>query len=247
MKKILLALLLVYFVTSTSTCYSCNSGTCTSGGDCASADQGSFNVNQQVVIDTPQTIAPPCPTPHIPVPVVNPPTYTIPTITPDIPEVCIISSPQVVAPPQVNPPTPQLPTINLPNIPTPQLPPLIPLPTYIPPRPTVPVILPPPQPVGPACTSLSNIFTLSFEWACRSNVVFHSCEANIIWNNVIIASIVPSNYQINIFKVNVTAVGGQNSLQIEGAGISDSLGLTIDNVQLIRVGSSQNIVINGGF
>lgn len=57
----------------------------------------------------------------------------------------------------------------------------------------------------------------------------------------------PSDYSIHIFKVNVTAVIGQNSLQIEGAGISDSYGLTIDNVQLVRVGSAQNIVVNGDF
>jgi len=45
----------------------------------------------------------------------------------------------------------------------------------------------------------------------------------------------------------VTAVTGKNSLQIEGAGISDSYGLTIDNVQLVRVGCAQNIVVNGDF
>jgi len=49
---------------------------------------------------------------------------------------------------------------------------------------------------------------------------------------------VPVDYTIRLFKVNVTAVAGQNSLQIEGAGVADTAGLAIDNVQLIRVGSA---------
>ena len=57
----------------------------------------------------------------------------------------------------------------------------------------------------------------------------------------------PVDYSIRLFKVNVTAVAGQNSLQIEGAGVADTTGLSIDNVQLIRVGSAQNIVVNGDF
>jgi len=47
--------------------------------------------------------------------------------------------------------------------------------------------------------------------------------------------------------VNVTVSEGQNSLQIEGAGTSDSYGLAIDNVKLVRVGAAQNIVVNGDF
>jgi len=40
---------------------------------------------------------------------------------------------------------------------------------------------------------------------------------------------------------------GKNILQIEGAGFSDGYGLTIDNVQLVRQGTLDNIVVNGGF
>lgn len=45
----------------------------------------------------------------------------------------------------------------------------------------------------------------------------------------------------------VTVQVGSNSLQIEGAGISDSYGLTVDNVALVRAGTSVSIVVNGGF
>jgi len=247
MRKLLIALVLIIVVISGDAC-TCGSG-CASGAGCncgCAAEQGSFNVNQQVVIDTPTTIAPPCATPAIPVPVVAPPAVNIPVIVAPQPVVCTLTAPQVVAPPTITPPTPVLPVIQAPNIPLPQLPPQIP-------SPTVPIVKPlppayqPPSYVGPACSSLSNVFTFSFQWACRSSVQFISCEADILWNDVIIASIVPADYNIHTFKVNLTVVAGQNKLQIEGAGISDSYGLTIDNVQLVRVGSVQNIVVNGDF
>lgn len=41
---------------------------------------------------------------------------------------------------------------------------------------------------------------------------------------------------------------GKNSLSFVGTGVSDRVGLTIDNVRLVRNSSnSQNIVINGDF
>ena len=57
----------------------------------------------------------------------------------------------------------------------------------------------------------------------------------------------PVDNNIFSFKVNVTASVGRNSLQFEGAGVSDGKGLTIDKVSLIRVGSANNIVVNGDF
>ena len=36
-------------------------------------------------------------------------------------------------------------------------------------------------------------------------------------------------------------------LQLRGEGIADSYGLTVDNVELVRQGTSQNIVVNGDF
>lgn len=243
MKKLLLAILLIYLAASCESCASSPGGAC----DCdCGGGQGSFNVNKPVVIDTPSTIAPPCPTPVIPIPEVKPPVVDIPNIDPSHPKVCTLNVPQVVAPPTVEPPKPVLPVIPNPVIPVPQLPPQIPLPTIPivnPPRP----VYSPPSSVGPGCSSLSNIFTFSFQWACREGVAFISCEANVIWNDVIIASIVPVDYEIHLYKVNVTVREGRNSLQIEGAGVSDSYGLTIDNVVLTRLGSAQNIVINGGF
>ena len=67
------------------------------------------------------------------------------------------------------------------------------------------------------------------------------------WNNVLIASLVPNDYNIHKLNQKVEAIVGTNTLRIEGAGYSDCFGLGIDNVQLIRVGSKKDIVINGGF
>lgn len=70
---------------------------------------------------------------------------------------------------------------------------------------------------------------------------------NILWNDVIVASIVPSDYNIHTQTIVVYVKPGQNKLQIEGAGVLDSYGLTVDNVQLKRDGTNVNIVVNGNF
>lgn len=88
---------------------------------------------------------------------------------------------------------------------------------------------------------------LSFEYACRDQVAFNSCLGNVIWNNRIVLSIAPIDYKINAVAFSVFVTPGVNSLQFEGTGASDSSGLAIDNVKLVRKGSLSNIVINGGF
>lgn len=197
MNKILLALLLIFLAASGEAC-SCSNGCQGDGCSCGcAADRGSFDVDKEVVIDSSSTIEAPCKVPVISVPVVSPPKVNIPTINVVQPHVCTITAPQVVAPPTIKPPTLILPTIQPPVIPIPQLPPQIPSPSCPPPRPTAPVYQPPVS-VGPTCSSLSKIFTFSFQWACRSKVPFVSCEANIVWNNVIIASIVPVDYDIHL-------------------------------------------------
>ena len=40
---------------------------------------------------------------------------------------------------------------------------------------------------------------------------------------------------------------GENVLQLRGAGVSDGFGLTVDNVKLVKEGTTQNLVVNGGF
>jgi hypothetical protein len=72
---------------------------------------------------------------------------------------------------------------------------------------------------------------------------------DVIWNNVIVFSVVPTDYNMHSVSVDVTAVVGENSLQFEGAGRIDSFGLTITNVALIELGdlTNSNVLINGDF
>ena len=76
---------------------------------------------------------------------------------------------------------------------------------------------------------------------------FHSCQALVIWNDVIVATIIPNDYAVHTYSVDVFVKGGENKLQIEGAGKSNSFGITIDNVRLVRYNTATNIVVNGGF
>ena len=58
----------------------------------------------------------------------------------------------------------------------------------------------------------------------------------------------PSDYAINTHQSYVYAKPGQNSLNFKDIGcFDDSYGLTIDNVKLVRDGTAEDIVVNGGF
>ena len=70
---------------------------------------------------------------------------------------------------------------------------------------------------------------------------------NVIWNDVILATIIPTDYQVRTKTLIVNVDGGENKLQFEGAGSSNSYGITIDNVRLVRQSTTTNIVINGQF
>lgn len=256
MKKILILLFLATLILSQQACAStsscqCAGGSCGTGSSCSSCGcSPSFPVNQQVCIQTPTTVAPPaCAIPNVPPPSVCPPPVCIPTITPPTINTCILTPPPVVCPPTVTPPTPVIPVVCPPNITPPPPPPQVPpigCPPVLPPAPCVAV---PPAPGSCGCQDkqLSNLFTLSFQYACRSGVALASCLANVLWNNKIIQSIVPVDNSLHTFSLQLTAVAGANTLQIEGAGISDSYGLIIDNVKLIRQGDTANIVVNGDF
>ena len=69
----------------------------------------------------------------------------------------------------------------------------------------------------------------------------------MIWNKKKIGHLAPKNYNIQTKSIDVVVNGGQNMLRIKGAGKSDGFGLTIDNVKLVRYGTTKNIVVNGDF
>ena len=94
---------------------------------------------------------------------------------------------------------------------------------------------------------LSNKFLLSFDYACRTGVCLSSCKGQVMWNGQVIYSINPCDHAVHNYKVWVYVKTGQNKLQFQGAGQSDSYGLTIDNVKVVRYGNYENIAVNGGF
>lgn len=91
-------------------------------------------------------------------------------------------------------------------------------------------------PLVPLFKPLSNNFTLSFEYACIENIPFKSCSG-----------ISSTDYNIKTISLSVNVQPGSNCLQVEGAGISDTHGLSVDNLKLVRSGDSRSIVVNGGF
>lgn len=104
-----------------------------------------------------------------------------------------------------------------------------------------------PQPPASNPHGLSPKLTLSLEYAAREHVKLDNSQGYIVWNNVILSVLAPSDYSIKTISIPVTAVAGENVLQFVGAGLSNGFGLAIDNVKLVREGCGKNIVVNGDF
>ena len=69
----------------------------------------------------------------------------------------------------------------------------------------------------------------------------------MLWNNIVIASLNPSNYKVHKAVYYVELVAGNNILQFDGSSFSDSFGLSIDNVKLYSKYDSTNLIKNGKF
>lgn len=59
--------------------------------------------------------------------------------------------------------------------------------------------------------------------------------------------LIPTNYNITQYTLELQVDSGQNTLYIKAAGGIEAYGLTIDNVKLVRKGSTDNIIDNGDF
>lgn len=140
-------------------------------------DGGSLPVNQQIIVETSQAIAPPaCVIPQVIAPVINAPNIPIPNIKVPSINVPTIQAPTVVAAPTVVPPTINIPTVQPPVLNLPNLPPQVPPPTVRPVLPVPPVVVLPPRPPANSYNQiLSNQFTFIFQFACRQGVAFQSC------------------------------------------------------------------------
>jgi hypothetical protein len=74
-----------------------------------------------------------------------------------------------------------------------------------------------------------------------------SSQGNVLWNNFVLASLFPTNNSVQHASFQVTLNLGDNILQFDGSGLSDSYGISIANVQLYSVYNSTNLVKNGNF
>lgn len=93
----------------------------------------------------------------------------------------------------------------------------------------------------------TNRFILSFEFAAREGRCLDDSRGNVLWNGYVVYSIKPCDYEIHPVSIEVKSEGEDNTLEFEGAGASNSYGVTIDNVRLVRKGTSRDLVVNGGF
>ena len=90
-------------------------------------------------------------------------------------------------------------------------------------------------------------FKLEFDYAARTGKPVSTSYGNVLWNNVVVASLTPKNHKINHIVLTVKLLPGNNILQFDGTSRSDSYGLTIDNVKLYEDSSKFNILRNGDF
>ena len=92
-------------------------------------------------------------------------------------------------------------------------------------------------------------YTLEFDYAARYYGASgaSTSQANILWNDFVVASIVSSDFEVHHFSKKVQLKAGNNVLEFDGAGLSDSFGLEITNVKLASVYNKTNLIFNGDF
>jgi hypothetical protein len=67
----------------------------------------------------------------------------------------------------------------------------------------------------------------------------------VVWDNAIIRTIEPLDYQVGTSVISLTITPGTKVLSFIGTGPSDSFGITVSSVSLIQKGTTNNLVVNG--
>ena len=93
------------------------------------------------------------------------------------------------------------------------------------------------------------LYKLSLKWSARTKGVssLATSVGVVVWNDVIVGNLVPSDDDIQHSTFDVVLLPGKNVLHIDGAGNSDSYGLVVDKVSLSSVFDSSNLIKNGDF
>ena len=69
----------------------------------------------------------------------------------------------------------------------------------------------------------------------------------LFWNDKQITLFTPFSYNVLTTSFDVFVNVGENKLRFSSKGGNVNPGLTIDNVKLVRYGTTENIVVNGDF
>lgn len=89
-------------------------------------------------------------------------------------------------------------------------------------------------------------FSVKLSHAARSSGALTSSGMIIKWNGAVLLNLSASvDKNIHTISYTVTAVAGTNVLQIIGAGKSDGIGMTVDNVILNKMESTQKSMVSG--
>lgn len=70
--------------------------------------------------------------------------------------------------------------------------------------------------------------------------------AEVYWNGLLIQNITHTDYHIHSWKTSVTTQS-QNTLTFKATGVSEGYGLALDNVNLHKIGTRDNLLVNGDF
>jgi hypothetical protein len=69
----------------------------------------------------------------------------------------------------------------------------------------------------------------------------------VLWNNNIVSTVVPTDYNLHTVVLPLTLNVGANVLAFAGAGKSDGYGSDLTSVSLIQQGLPSNLIVNGDF
>ena len=91
---------------------------------------------------------------------------------------------------------------------------------------------------------------LTFNYAARQRVALCSSTFSVEWNGKTVFYVVPKDYRVHSVSKWVRARVGSNLIDFIAEGKSDGVGVTLDNIELIRTFSRNDkeyFIENGGF
>ena len=93
-------------------------------------------------------------------------------------------------------------------------------------------------------------FSLRFQYAADKSAPLAASAFTVSWNGNTIATVVPTDYLLHRVFYNVTANVCQNQVSIQNSANAGNNGITVDNIQLVRVRGEcgvEDVIVNGNF